>query len=106
MKKDFERGIIKWQPFNSCFNSEKILSDINNTKNRKPFPILSEDQIKNIEEKIIESFNLQLIITITYYYDGKINDIMGQINFLDITNKKIGIGKQIIYFKQIINIID
>ena len=23
-----DRGIIKWQPFNSCFNSEEVIKDL------------------------------------------------------------------------------
>ena len=47
-----DRGIIKWQPFDSCYSGSKILKDINNEKNREIFPTLSEDQLCILEEKI------------------------------------------------------
>ena len=64
-----DRRIIKWQPFNSCFNSNFIVKDINDKKEREKFPTLSEDQLNVLEEKIRESYNLKLIINMEYYYD-------------------------------------
>ena len=48
-----DRGIIKWQPFDSCYSSSKILNDIHNKKSREILPTLSEDQLD-----ILETMNL------------------------------------------------
>jgi len=100
-----DRGIIKWQPFDSCYSSSKILNEIYNKKNRKTFPVLSEDQLFNLEEKIIDAYHLNEIINIEYFYNGNIINIKGKINLLDCQTKKLYINNKLIYFKQIINII-
>ncbi len=99
-----DRGIIKWQPFNSLFNPINIIDDINDSKNRKKFPELSEDQIKEIEEKIMEAYNLKLIINLKYYYDGRIKNIKGKISFLNIPKKLLYLNNLELYFKQILEI--
>ena len=99
-----DRGIIKWQPFDSCFSSNKILKDIVNTKSKKIFPTLSQDQINILEEKIIDAYHLNISINITYFYNGFIYNINGIISNIDSNKKCIFIKNKIIYFKQILNI--
>ena len=101
-----DRGIIKWQHFNSCFNSEKIILDIDKKKNRIKYPILSEDQIMDLENKLKDSYNLKIIINIKYYYDGCIEFIKGKIKYLDWQEKKIYINNINIYLSQILEISD
>ena len=98
-----DRGIIKWQPFNTIDNNQ-ILKDITVSKNRIKFPILSEDQLKIIQEKVITAYNLKNIIQINYFYDGKIWQVTGQINYLNITKKVLLINKNSIHFSQILKI--
>ena len=100
-----DRGIIKWQPFDSCYTSTKILNDIYKKKNREQFPILSEDQLNFLEEKIKEAFYLKEIINLNYYYNGKIFSISGIINSVNFQDKKIYLNNKFIYLKQIIIII-
>lgn len=104
MKNSYDRGLIKWQPFNSCFNQELAIKDIYKFKNRKYFPTLSEDQLEIISNRILESYNLKLIVNIEYYYDGDIKNVNGKINLLDTLNKKIYLNKQVIYLNQILKI--
>lgn len=99
-----DRGIIKWQPFDSCYSSSKILKDINNDKNKVIYPTLSEDQLYIIEEKIECAYHLNEIINLDYFYNGKIINIIGKINYIDIQQKSIYINNKSIYFRQIINI--
>ena len=99
-----DRGIIKWQPFNSCFNSNELIFNIKEEKNKINLPILSEDQINYLAEKIINSYNLQINIHIEYYYDGKIKIIEGKINYLNVNKKELFIGNLGIYFNQILKI--
>ena len=99
-----DRGIIKWQPFDSCYSGDNILRDLSKYKNKKILPVLSEDQLCILEEKIIDAYHLNEIINIEYFYNGKIYSINGKINAINTYDKKIYIKNQIIYFKQIINI--
>ncbi len=99
-----DRGIIKWQPFNSCFNCEEMMQDIEKAKNKQKYPILSEDQLSNLEHQIINAYNLKLTIKIFYYYDGNIKNENGQINYLNTHTKKLYLNNIKIYFNQILKI--
>ena len=101
-----DRGIIKWQPFNSCFNSEEVIKDLKIKKERKIFPTLSEDQINLISEEILTAYNLKLNIMIEYYYDGNIKKITGKLNYLNKQDKKLLINNTYLYFKQILKIME
>ncbi len=104
MKDNYDRGIIKWQPFNSLFNANVIINDINKEKSKESCPILSEDQLENIEDVIKDAYILKQDVDIKYYYDGNVIERLGKINYLDMQNKNICLNNKIIYFKQILNI--
>lgn len=99
-----DRGIIKWQPFNSCFSSSKILREINDSKNKEIFPELSEDQLNKIEITIKNAFILRIQVNITYYYNGKKLYYNGMISGINNQEKKIYLNNKCIYFKQILDI--
>ena len=46
-----DRGMVKWQPFDSLLSSKKVAREIIKEKNKVAMPTLSEDQLLNIEEK-------------------------------------------------------
>jgi len=99
-----DRGIIKWQPFNSCFSTQNIAKDISNLKNKIPYPTLSEDQLILISEKIKDAYNLKINVYVEYYFDGFIKIISGKIDNINSYEKKICINNKHIYFKQILKI--
>lgn len=99
-----DRGIKKWQPFNSCFSGNKIINDLNEERNKEIFPTLSEDQLIIIEEKIKDAYNLRISINILYFYEGKIKKATGLINAINMQEKKICLNNKYIFFKQILEI--
>lgn len=99
-----DRGIIKWQPFNSCISQSNIINEIKKERNKKQFPSLSEDQIYLIEEKIKDAYALQLNVVLDYYLDGKILSINGKITAINFQEKKIYLNQKHIFFKQILKI--
>lgn len=99
-----DRGIIKWQPFNSCISQTNIINEINKERNKKDFPSLSEDQLYLIEEKIKDAYTLQLNVVLEYYLDGKILNINGKITAINFQEKKIYLNHKYIFFKQILKI--
>lgn len=99
-----DRGIIKWQPFDSCYSCGKILKDIYKQKNRNKLPTLSEDQLIELEEKILNAYHLNETISIKYFYNGSLYQKNGKINFINLQEKKLYINNCIIYFKQIIEV--
>lgn len=99
------RGMIKWQPFNAVATSSTLINEVLKKKNRIKMPILSDDQITNIENKILYSYKLQIPIKIKYYKNYSIFLKEGIISKIDINSKKIFINNNsTLYFSQIIEI--
>lgn len=99
-----DRGMIKWEPFNSVIPSSKVIKDVINEKNKIKKPILSEEQLKNIEQKLIDSYNSKENIIISYFQNGYILNEEGIIKKIDYINKKVYLDYKIIYFSQITDI--
>ena len=99
-----DRGIIKWQPFDSCFSSQSIINEIVKEKEKIRMPILSDDQLEYIQDKIIDAYNLKTEVKLQYYYDGNIFEEKGKIQYINSKEKKICLNKKFIYLKQILNI--
>lgn len=99
-----DRGIIKWHPFDSCYSSAKILNEIHIKKEKETLPILSEDQLNVLEEKIKHAYFLKEKVDIKYFYNGKILNIQGIISYLNVQSKNINLNNKIIYLNQILNI--
>ena len=99
-----DRGMIKWEPFNSVISSSKIIKNVLNEKEKIPKPVLSEDQIQNIAQRLLESYYAQDNAEIFYYENGYIKKIIEQIKKIDPVNKKVYLSNKNIYFSQIIKI--
>ena len=102
MKND--RGIIKWQPFDSVISSKIILESLIKEKEKQTKPILSEEEIKEIEDKIIEAYYAEEIVTINFYQNGYIKTIKGKIKKIDHITKIIYLNETKLLFKQILAI--
>jgi len=101
---NFDRGMIKWQPFNSVVPSKQIINEILKEKSKITMPNLSEEQMKNIEQKIIAAFYEKEKITLEYYYQGKIYKLTENIKKIDSTYRKIYFNDKILLFDQIVKI--
>ncbi len=99
-----DRGIIKWLPFDSCYSSSKIVKEIKKEKEKAILPILSDDQLMVIENKIKDAYELRYSIQIKYFYNDSINIINGKINGINLAEKKIYINNKSIYLRQILEI--
>lgn len=100
----FDRGMVKWAPFNSVIPSKEIICSIQKEKEKIKMPLLSEDQKQNIENKLIEAFYEHKIINIAYFYDDRIIHKCGKIKKIDFTFHKIYFNNQTLIFEQIIKI--
>ncbi len=102
----FDRGIIKWQPFESVNSSKETIQSLLLEKSKIPKPILSEEEIKDLEEKIINCYYSKELVKIAYYQDGFIKNIQGKIIKIDHITKMIYLNNQHkVYFNQILNIL-
>ena len=103
MNKD--RGIIKWLPFDSLVNSKSVVESILYEKRKVKKPILSLEQMEEIEKKLIEAFYEQEKITLQIYKNGYIKSITSTIASMDGTYKKITLAtNDTILFSQIVSI--
>lgn len=99
------RGMIKWQPFSAVVPGSFLVKQVMKKKNRVKMPTLSDDQITSIENKILNSYKLQIPVTIKYYKNYTIFLKEGIISKIDTITKKIFINDaSTLYFSQIIEI--
>lgn len=99
-----DRGMIKWQPFDSVISGKKMVHDVLKQKSKIIKPNLSEEQITALEEKLISAFYEHETITLEYYTQGKIVKINDKIKKIDSTYRKIYLNDKTILFNQIIKI--
>ncbi|ERJ12353.1 YolD-like family protein [Haloplasma contractile] len=102
------RKMVKWQPFAALTEQSQYIGDLMNEINKKPRPILSEEQIEEINEKIIDAYNSQEEIIINYFHKGYFYDVTCTINKIDRMNHLLivnykGKEKRLI-FKNIIDL--
>lgn len=101
-----DRGIIKWAPFASVINGNILLKEIKEEKSRIIKPTLSNDQIENLEETIIEAYTGKIPVDIYFYKCEHIYKIYGFITKINATTKEITINNQKnLLFSNIVRII-
>ena len=101
---NLDRGMIKWAPFNSVIQGKEIVHSIQKERSKINMPILSEEQKRQNEEKIIEAFYEQKIVHIKYFYSNQIMQKTGTIKKIDSIFHKIYFDQQILIFEQILSI--
>lgn len=104
MNKD--RGIIKWQPFNSIVGEKELINSLLKEKQKIKKPILSLEQQRKIEEKLVEAYYEQIPVTLKIYKNGLVYQFTSNILSMDYVFKKITLktGK-IILFQQILEVV-
>lgn len=101
-----DRGIIKWAPFSSVINGNILLKESHEEKSRIIKPTLSEEQIQELEDKILEKYNNKTLVTIFFYKNEHIYILKGIISKINTATKEITINNQkVIFFSNIIRII-
>lgn len=101
-----DRGMIKWAPFASVINGTVLLKEIAEENSRIEKPVLSSDQIEEIEMTIIETYTNKSIVEVIFYQASHYHKITGIITKIDSATKKIMINnKKYLFFSNIIKII-
>ncbi|MCR4581841.1 MAG: YolD-like family protein [Bacilli bacterium] len=96
---------MRWAPFNSVINSNDVMNEITMNNNRIHMPTYTEEQLEEIEYKIINAYNSKSNITLIYYKNYQKYNIDGIITKLDSIHKYITINnKDNIYFFNILDI--
>ena len=100
-----DRGMIKWQPFESLISSKEVINSILKKKNEVNKPILSSDQLEKLNELILESYYNQAKIVICYFKSNQIYKIRGTITGINSNMKIITLNNQIkLHISQILQI--
>ena len=103
MSKSEDRGMMKWQAFQSVI-SEKEINEYIDRKNINIKPEFSEDQIEELEHLIVEAFNSGNIITLTIHGRLENSYVTGIITKLDGMNKLVFIDKKPYKFDDILEV--
>ena len=99
-----DRGMIKWMPFNSVVNTKYIVNSIEKEKRKISKPILSDEQIAEIENNILESFINKVPISFKIYQAGYIYEFIDTVTNIDSSKKIIVLANhKKIYFREIIS---
>ena len=99
------RGMVKWAPFAAVAPGNIMVNEVLARKNKVKMPILSDDQIENINNKIITAFHNKDIIKVRYYRGGKYYEKRGIIEEIDVNSAKIVLNDGYsVFFSQIIDI--
>ena len=100
-----DRGIIKWQPFNSLIPSQILINSILKDKRKVKKPVLSLDQLYQLNNLVLECFYNNLEVNIKYYKNNQINFIKGQITKIDRNNQFIYVNDNLkLHFSQLLQI--
>ena len=99
------RSQAKWAPFNAVAPGDEMVKEVLKRKNVVKMPILSEDQIDEIEKKLLISYNNQTRIKVKYFRSGRYYLREGIVSNIDILGRKIALnGDYNLFFSQIIEI--
>lgn len=101
-----DRGYIKWAPFNSLFNDKKIKNEVDYKKDKITKPILSNDQIEYLNEKIFDAYTNHYKVNLYIYKNESIVKLTGFINNINIDRKTITFNNNYVFFNQILRIND
>ncbi|WP_422396803.1 YolD-like family protein [Staphylococcus hominis] len=77
------RGMVKWQAFKTVPEQYEILEQYIKDQNKIPMPLLSEDQLEEINEKVHDKIQTNRIAEISYWENGYISTLNCYIQKLD-----------------------
>lgn len=99
-----DRCGVKWIPFNSCFNSNSVVKELASGKLKINKPILSEDQVNILNEKILEAYTNNIKINLFIFKRENILKLVGYVNSINVQNKYFNFNNNRIYFNQVLKI--
>ena len=78
------RGIVKWAPFATMPEQYEMLNQLKQEQNKIDKPILSDDQLNDLNDKLIFKMYNDPAIDVRYYLKGYIQTIEGYIHKVDV----------------------
>lgn len=77
------RGMVKWQAFKTVPEQYEILEQYIKDQNKIPMPLLSDNQLEEINEKVHEKIQTNRIAEISYWVDGYTTNLKCYIQKID-----------------------
>ncbi|MEQ7790772.1 YolD-like family protein [Staphylococcus nepalensis] len=77
------RGMVKWQAFKTLPEQYERLEQYIQDQNKIDKPILSDDQLSELNDTLVFKMFHDPVITVNYYEDGYIKNIEGYIRKVD-----------------------
>lgn len=84
-----DRGIIKWAPFDALVGYQSMLKELKHRLGKKDRPMLSEDQLIELNQKLHLAWEYHQEVEVSYYASGYIKQTFGYIKKLDWISKTI-----------------
>ncbi len=103
---NFDRGFIKWQPFNSVISNKTILNNLNEKEHLEK-PTLFPEELENLNKDILEAYYAHNLIELTIYEENQIKKYTSTIikinpnSTLKLKNNKTICFEQILHIKNI-----
>lgn len=94
------RGNVKWQPFATMPEQYERLEQYMLDQNKVERPLLSDDQLRTLNEKLIDKMFNNPYIKLSYFTDGYINEETGYVHKFDVHNieLQLSVNGEIIRF--------
>lgn len=73
------RGMVKWRPFATISEQYQQLDEYMESQNKIDMPILSDEQIQQINDAMNYFYKSEKVTTINYWNNGYIIEIVGRI---------------------------
>lgn len=83
-----DRGMAKWAPYKSLPEQEDYLEKMEEEKNKVDKPLLSDDELIELDTKL-STYNRGDPILIEYYDYGFIKTVDDYLDYIDTINKRI-----------------
>lgn len=83
-----DRGMAKWAPYKSLPEQEDYLEKMEEEKNKVDKPLLSDDELIELDTKL-STYNRGDPISIEYYDYGFIKIVDDYLDYIDTINKRI-----------------
>ncbi|VEU80525.1 YolD-like family protein [Haploplasma axanthum] len=104
MNKYKDRGIIKWSPFDSLAGFNDLYTELKYKLGKMDKPILSEDQLNEMDINLNKAISNNCEISVTYYQDGYRKNIFGYISKIDYLNMCIYIERNKLEINSIVDL--
>lgn len=83
-----DRGMVKWAPYKFLPEQEDYLEKMEEEKNKVDKPLLSDDELIELDTKL-STYNRGDPISIEYYDYGFIKTVDDYLDYIDAINKRI-----------------